>query len=99
MIHGDDVLATIWPFTEFDCELFTTIDPIAAGTVDLRGTDNDLFEFLNPDNKNANAFGFVAHGPVYDENGTMMRVNALFRAVWDGTNDESFKAVEKVNMH
>jgi hypothetical protein len=99
VLHGDDLSATVWPFTEFDCDLFTTVDPIAVGTVDLRGTDNDLVVYLNPDNVNANAFGFMAHGVVYDENGESMRLNTILRAVWDGTNDESYQEITRVNLH
>lgn len=35
LIHGDDIPTPVWPFAEFNCALFTTLEPIATGTVDL----------------------------------------------------------------
>jgi hypothetical protein len=98
LIHGYDVNTTVWPFVEFDCDLFTSTEPLAAGAVDMRQTDNDLLVFLNPDNVNANAFGYMVHGRVYDKYGTRMNLNAFYRAVWDGNDPESFNEVWRIHL-
>jgi len=55
----DDVRTTVWPFTAFDCDLFTTVEPVARGTSDLIYIDNDVFISENP---NVNSYGVSAHG-------------------------------------
>lgn len=65
-----DVTASVWPFTIFDCELFTTVQPLATGIARYRLHDNDLFgpQFCEEKN-NANAFGVKANGTLYSPSG------------------------------
>ncbi len=81
VLHGDDIRASAWPFDFFDCGLFLSETPLAEGLVDMRSTDNDLLVFLDPENKNHNAFGFNVHGAF----------NGHQRCVWDGNNGETLK--------
>jgi len=83
---------SVWPFTAFDCDLFTTIDPVGTGTVDVRLTDNDVNIFLNPDSYNWNAFGFRAHGQFGRGIPVVGRQNCL----WDGQHDDTFRCVTKI---
>jgi hypothetical protein len=99
LLNGDDLTTTVWPFTEFDCGLFTTIEPVATGTSDLVLTDNDLDVGLTPDNVNWNAFGFTAHGLLTAQDGSDVHFNGVERCVWDGNNGATFSCVERINMH
>ena len=92
------VQASVWPFTVFDCTLFSTVPPLATGMAKVKGTDNDLFVFLNPDNVNANAFGYNAHGALTDQSGNRRNFNLVFRAVWDGNDPSTFRIVELIQL-
>jgi len=96
LLHGDDLTTSVWPFTDFDCGLFLTTTPLATGTVDVRNTDNDFFVFLNPDNKNHNAFGFTAQGKLTSATGKRAHFNVVSRVVFKP--GEFFKAVSKINL-
>ena len=79
------VQTTVWDFTDFDCALFTTIDPVASGFARIRTTDNDLLGF-EPGDSNTNAFGSMVHGKLEDPYGTRLILNAIQRiVVGDGT--------------
>jgi len=99
ILKGDDLMTTVWPFTDFDCGLFTTEEPVATGTSDLVLTDNDVLVFLTPDNVNWNAFGFTAHGLLTAQDGSDVRFNGVQRCIWDGNNDATFRCVERINVH
>ena len=99
ILHGDDLMTTVWPFTDFNCDLFTTEEPVATGTSDLVLTDNDLLVFLTPDNVNWNAFGFTAHGLLTAQDGSDVHFNGVQRCRWDGNNDATFGCVERINVH
>ncbi len=96
--HGDDVTTSIWPFTDFDCGLFTTVEPVATGTTDVVNTDNDLEVFNNPDNVNWNAYGFTAHGRLTAPDGSTMQLNVMSRCVWDGVDSDSGRCASGINM-
>lgn len=98
LIQGADVTTSVWPFTNFDCGLFTTVTPLASGSVDLVSTDNDLLVFLNPDNRNANAFGFRAHGRLQDQSGARANFSGHSNCVWDGNDFQSLKCVDRINL-
>jgi hypothetical protein len=88
LIEAEDVTTSVWPFTTFDCGLFTTTDPLAAGTADLISTDNDFF---GSDNANANAFGFQVHGQLStDANREAVSFSGHSRCVWDGNDPVTF---------
>jgi len=53
--------AAVWPFTDFDCALFTTIAPLATGDAEFVNNDNDLLGTPGWEN-NTNVWGFSAHG-------------------------------------
>jgi hypothetical protein len=64
------VQASVWPFTDFNCELFTTIQPLATGMANYRLHDNDLFGLRYCEEKNnMNAFGRRANGTLYSPSG------------------------------
>lgn len=90
---GDDLRTSIWPFLDFDCELFASMDPLAVGTSDLVATDNDFFG-ASPDDSNANAWGFRAHGPVMLGDGLMMDFSG--HANYRYSNKAGFKVNTKV---
>lgn len=93
-----EVRTSVWPFIVFDCGLFTTVEPLATGYSDLVSTDNDLRVFLNPDNINANAFGLVAHGALYDADGDRKQFSFMDRLVWDGVDSDSLKFTTKIKL-
>lgn len=78
-----DVRTSVWPFTRFDCALFTTTQPVATGVSTLRVTDNDPLAFARP-NQNANTFGYMAHGALTLADGRESQFSAHTRCVWDG---------------
>lgn len=91
------VRADVWPFTVFDCDLFLTVPPLASGYVDVRGTDNDLFVFLNPEN-NRNAFGLTGHGKLQDMWGNTRNTSFTYRVSWDGIDFDAGTEVVKVKL-
>jgi hypothetical protein len=50
---------SVWPFTDFDCALFTTVEPLATGYSKFTYVDNDLSLSEHP---NVNSWGFKANG-------------------------------------
>lgn len=87
--HGDDLPASAWPFTYWDCGRFLTETPLAEGTVDYRFTDNDVETWMFPDTKNKNAFGWRVHGAF----------NAVSNCVWDGYDMDTIKCVDRIVVH
>lgn len=98
ILQGDDVRTSVWPFTVFDCNLFTTVTPLATGTADVRLTDNDVFVFLNPESVNHNAFGFRAHGKLEDSAGETVNFSGHCNCVWDGNDIDTLKCNDKINV-
>jgi hypothetical protein len=96
--HGDDVTTSVWQFTDFDCGLFTTQEPVATGTTDVVSTDNDLDVYNNPDHVNWNAFGFTAHGLLAAPDGGAKQMNGVSRCVWDGVDSDSGSCVGWINL-
>ncbi len=81
LLQGE-VRTTVWPFTQFDCDLFTTVEPLASGSADFTWHDNDWLGLLDP-NK-INAFGWHAHGILTRPSGAKARFSAHFTFQWDG---------------
>jgi hypothetical protein len=97
--HGDGVTTSVWPFTDFDCGMFTTQQPVATGTADFVSTDNDLYVYGNPNNINWNAYGFTAHGLLFAPDGSTMRLNGVSRCVWDGAGiSEAGGCTSRINL-
>lgn len=86
LIRGE-VEASVWPFTTFDCSLFTTTLPIAEGMVHISNNDNDLVSFLR-DNKNINSYGWKANGTMYSPTGERFQFNLIYHALFDDLNDD-----------
>ena len=80
--HGQ-ILASVWPIFDFDCERFTTDLPIASGMVTLSLNDNDLFARLNPGN-NVNVVNRRAQGFLYTPDGERKRLSFKQYLMWDG---------------
>jgi len=87
------VRASVWPFVipadvvfPAWCELIDIYPPLATGMVDINGTDNDLLVFTYV-NKNENAFGWNAHGTLYDDNDGRV-FHLTYRAHWGGDGDD-----------
>lgn len=90
------VQTTVWDFLDFDCALFTTIDPVASGDAKLRSTDNDL-DGTGPDDRNTNAWGLMAHGRLENTEGDRMSLNAFIR--WVFGNNSGFHVTQKVVLN
>ena len=90
------VQTTVWDFTDFDCALFTTIDPVASGDARLRLTDNDT-DGIGPDDRNTNAYGYMAHGRLENAEGDRMLLNAFIRFVFG--NNSGFHVTQKVVLN
>ncbi|MCL7979804.1 MAG: hypothetical protein M8865_07860 [marine benthic group bacterium] len=70
---------------------------VATGAGKLVSNDNDLYAFFR-ENRNANAFGFGAHGKVVDTSGRKWHFNGHNRFVWDGQDFATLKATEQFNL-
>jgi hypothetical protein len=55
------IYTEVYGFTDWDCELFTTIGPLATGYSMLKNVDNDL-DGVSPDDPSANAWKWTANG-------------------------------------
>lgn len=88
------VQASVWPFTDFDCELFTTIEPLATGMANYRMHDNDLLGNQYCEEKNnMNAFGRRADGTLYSSSGEAKRFSMHTWGLYD-CDTESFPIYE-----
>jgi hypothetical protein len=83
LTHGDDLQTDVWPFTAFDCGLFTTVTPLASGVSDVVNTDNDLFQSGVND---ANAWGWRAHGKLTRPSGETAVFNGHINIVVNSSN-------------
>ena len=70
--------ASVWGFTEYDCDLFSSEQPLAIGEAHFRYTDNDFF--WSGEN-NANAWGFLVNGTLVASDGGAAQLAAHLRAV------------------
>jgi hypothetical protein len=75
------VHTTVWNFLEFDCALFTTVDPVAQGRSKFVAVDNDLFGIEEGDS-NTNSWGFMAHGRLVSSDGERMQFSGHLRQVY-----------------
>ncbi len=94
-----ELTASVWPFTVFDCELFTSIPPLATGLASYRLHDNDLFgnEFCEEKN-NANAFGRKANGTLYSASGELMKFSMHTTGIYDCETDTFPLFKTKINL-
>lgn len=85
---------TVWDFLEFDCALFTSMDPVASGESSLRGVDNDVAGSVI---SNTNTWGWSAQGKLLDGDGNTVRFNGFIRQQFG--NDSGPKVVTQINLH
>jgi len=76
--------AAVWPFTNFDCALFTTIAPLATGDAEFVNNDNDVFGTPGWEN-NTNVWGFSAHGLLARPTGEVAVLSAERRVSYSNT--------------
>jgi hypothetical protein len=83
-LEKGEVIASVWPTTDFDCDLFTTELPLALGLVRFSVHDNDLFgpQFCEEKN-NINSFGYKANGTLYSPFGEMKQLNMHVWGLFD----------------
>ena len=67
--------------------------PIAEGFTKVRGTDNDYFVNLDPNN--TNAFGFVSQGQLYSPEGEKVHFKGIFSVAF---REEGLNVVSKINF-
>jgi hypothetical protein len=84
----------VWDFLEFDCDLFTSIPPIAVVTAMLKGVDNDLEGTVV---HNTNTWGWMAQGSLLGADGSRVRFSGFVRQQFG--NDSGAKAISKINLH
>jgi hypothetical protein len=83
-----ELTASVWPFTVFDCDLFTTVPPLATGLASYQLHDNDLFGPVFCEEKNnANAFGRKAKGTLYTAGGEMVQFKLHSWGIYDCETD------------
>ena len=93
-VQGDDMQTAVWPFTAFDCALFTTVEPLATGVSEFRLTDNDVFGTVV---NNANAWGWRTHGALTLASGDKAQFSGHINRMF--TNDGQFTITSKVSLH
>ena len=82
-LTGEDLSASVWPILpDTFCNIINSFAPLATGTVDLQGTDNDFFAFAI-DHDRANAYGWAFRGDLTTSNDGTARLNAHFRCLFD----------------
>jgi len=96
LVHGDDLVVTVWPLVEGYCYEFLENDPIAWGTMDVVATDNDLYAWLNDQNR-TNTWGFAGHGSLETADGPA-EVSAHFRLVSHEGGDGARWTTARVNI-
>ena len=81
---AEDVGASVWSFTEFDCDKFLTELPLATGEVDRSVHDNDFFGNRYCEVKNnMNAFSHSIHGTLYSPFGEKRQLSAHYWGLFD----------------
>ena len=93
---GEEMQTSVWDFLDFDCALFTSIDPVASGYARLRVLDNDLQGIAEGDT-NTNVWTFMAHGKLEDPWGSTFNLKASSTQLF-GTNT-GYKVVQDVELH
>ncbi|MHC4092009.1 MAG: hypothetical protein ACYSVY_17365 [Planctomycetota bacterium] len=99
LYHGKDVTTSVWPNFGFNCGLFTTTTPLATGLSTFVWTDNDVDILFNPDSKNSNAYGWIAHGVLTDPGGAKAPFSALHKCVWDGQDLTTERCRNKIRLN
>jgi len=91
-----ELQAAVWDFLDFDCELFTTVPPVASGDAYFRIQDNSEYGVGEDDNF-ANSWNFHANGTLYySDGGAPAQLNAFLKQLY-GENS-GYKMVPKVSL-
>jgi hypothetical protein len=98
LLKGEDLRTSVWPI-DVNCYRIMILgeSPLAEGISDLVNTDNDL-QGRQPGDKNANAFGWRAHGNLIRSDGTNVAFSGHQQLVWNdalGTKTTS----SKISLH
>jgi hypothetical protein len=81
----DGARTQVWPFKVNDCDLFTTVPPLASGISELRVFDNDWTEDPTESSPrpNANVWGWMVHGTLaWTADGSAARFSFTQWTVW-----------------
>ncbi|MBE0593563.1 MAG: hypothetical protein IH616_14310 [Gemmatimonadales bacterium] len=82
----------VWPFTDFDCDLFATVAPLASGTSVMLLIDNDWSGSARP---NTNTWGWMLHGTLaWTADDSPAQFSFHRRLVWN--KDKGTKLVSQV---
>ena len=80
-------------------QIYSGVTPIATGYSRFRLNDNDEDPSLNPNRRNANSFGFTAHGDlVHYDTGEAVRFWMHVHGVWDGEDFGTFRTIAKIRL-
>ena len=95
--QGEDLQTDVWPFLEFDCELFTTVPPLASGVAYFRSMDN-AYDGVGEDDNFTNSWGGHANGTLYySDGGAPAQLNAFIKQQY-GEN-QGYRMHSKVALH
>lgn len=106
-VNSNDMLTSVWPGfapaggPDNVCVQIISfgVTPIATGYSRFRLNDNDVLPDLNPNRRNANAFGFNARGDlVYYDTGDPVRFWMHVHGVWDGEDFDTFRAIVRTRL-
>lgn len=84
--QAGDVRGSVWAGR--GCAHYVSSSPLVEGLVNVRGMDNDIVVWTDPDNRNANSYGLMAVGAF----------SGHYHCVWDGTDLASEKCRNVVNV-
>lgn len=90
-----EVQTRVWDFLAFDCNLFTTVAPVAAGSADLQNNDNDLAGTVV---NNTNTWGWTAQGMLaWTADGSPANFSGFVRQQFG--NNSGPKVVSKISLN
>ena len=98
----DDAVAAVWPIiggANTLCDAWANAGgvPLASGTLDVTGTDNDLGA-LDGDNERENAFTIKANGVLATLAGDLVHVNSHSNCRFDGAGISTLVCRNKVSL-
>jgi hypothetical protein len=95
--QGEDMRTSVWPFLAWDCDMFTTVSPVASGLADLIVNDNAWSGF-DPDKNRANSWGKSVHGHLnYTDGGAKAVLSAHIQQVYSDAG--GYKVNSKISLH
>ena len=94
---GGNMQTRVWDFLEWECDLLTTIPPIAVGTSRLMNVDNSLAGVGEDDNF-TNTWAWSAQGVLVGADGGRAPFNGFLRQVY-GNDGVGYLAVSVINLH